>query len=362
MGEWSSGPGPAQPADEDDSDATRNFPVRDPLSRSWPADPGDPAEQPPPNVERPYQPTEVARPYTPTEFAPHQPPASYTPTELAPHQPPAPYTPTEFAPHQPPAPYQQPDAPRHQAPYVPQGQVPTNVLPGQRSANVPPGQLPPTVPPGQMPNFPSGRPPASAPSFPPAVYQPPASGAQYPPPSAPQYQPPLSGASSDVVRYGPGVPAAAPSQSGVTAEQVWRTGRLPEAPRRKARLRKMLGSALTVALLVAAAVVLYLRFHHASFSVSSATITSETKNGCGVNVTGRIDTNGAAGTVSYQWVFQPQLQAPQPLSQSVVSGQHAVYVTVAVEGQGHGSASQKVTLQVLGPNAESDTKFVTLSC
>ena len=65
--------------------------------------------------------------------------------------------------------------------------------------------------------------------------------------------------------------------------------------------------------------------------------------------TGRIATNGSAGTVSYQWLFRPQSQAPQPLSQSVVAGQGAVYVTVAVQGQGQGSAAQTVTLQVLGP-------------
>ena len=69
-----------------------------------------------------------------------------------------------------------------------------------------------------------------------------------------------------------------------------------------------------------------------------------------MEVTGRITTNGSAGTVSYQWLFRPDRQPPQPLSQSVVAGQDAVYVTVAVEGQGHGSASQAVTLQVLGPD------------
>ncbi|MGH3222766.1 MAG: hypothetical protein ACRDPY_29405 [Streptosporangiaceae bacterium] len=148
----------------------------------------------------------------------------------------------------------------------------------------------------------------------------------------------------------------------MTAEQVWRTGRLPEAPRRKGRTRRTLGSALTVILLIAAGAVLYLRFHHAAFSVSSVKITSEAKTACGVNVTGRIDTNGAAGTVSYQWAFQPQSQAPQPLSQSVVSGQHSVYVTVAVQGTGHGTSSQKVTLQVLGPGTASATTSVTFSC
>jgi hypothetical protein len=75
-------------------------------------------------------------------------------------------------------------------------------------------------------------------------------------------------------------------------------------------------------------------------------------------VTGRITTNDSAGTVSYQ----PQVHAPQPLNQSVAAGQHAVYVTVAVEGQGHGSASQKVTLQILGPEQETTSINVTISC
>ena len=66
-----------------------------------------------------------------------------------------------------------------------------------------------------------------------------------------------------------------------------------------------------------------------------------------VNVTGRITTNGSAGTVSYQWLVQSQ--AAQPMSQSVVAGQDAVYVTVAIQGQGQGSTLRDVTLQVLGP-------------
>jgi hypothetical protein len=174
--------------------------------------------------------------------------------------------------------------------------------------------------------------------------------------AAPHQQP------SQVLRYGPGVPASK-AESQTKAESVWRTGRLPEPPRNRARLRRLLGTLLTVALLVAAGVLLFLRFHHAPFHVTGAAITQQTHNGCGVDVTGRIDTNGAAGTVSYQWVFQPQLQAPQPVNMSVVSGQHSVYVTVAVEGQGHGSASQTVTLQVLGPDKRSSLpESVSLSC
>jgi hypothetical protein len=177
----------------------------------------------------------------------------------------------------------------------------------------------------------------------------------------PVIQPGRADPGSGVIRYGPGVPAVPASQ--VTAEQVWRTGRLPEPRRRRARLRRVLGSALTVILLIAAAVVLYLRFfHHEPFHVTGVEFSQQTKSGCAVDVTGKISTNGAAGTVSYQWVFRPQLQAPQPLSQSVVAGQHAVYVTVAVEGQGHGSAAQTVTLQVLGPDTGTATTSVVLSC
>ena len=166
-----------------------------------------------------------------------------------------------------------------------------------------------------------------------------------------------------MLRYGPGVPA---SQAGVAAESVWRTGHRPGPPSRQGRLRRarrVLGSALTVILLVVAGIVVWLRFFdHPAFHVTEASIIQQTKTSCGVNVTGKIVTNGSAGTVSYQWVFQPQTQAPQPLSQSVTAGQHDVVVTVAVQGQGHGTATQKVTLDVLGPDTGTASADVTISC
>jgi hypothetical protein len=168
---------------------------------------------------------------------------------------------------------------------------------------------------------------------------------------------------ADIVRYGPGVPVTPPaSQAGVTAERIWRTAHLPEPPRRRLGLRRLFGTALTVILLAASGVVLYLRLHHAPFHVTGVTISQQTKTACGVDVTGQITTNGSAGTVSYQWLFRPDRQAPQPLSQSVVAGQHAVYVTVAVQGQGHGSASQAVTLQILGPDPQDASTAFVVSC
>jgi len=125
----------------------------------------------------------------------------------------------------------------------------------------------------------------------------------------------------------------------------------------------VLGSVLTVLLLIAAAVVLYLRFFdHPPLKVASVAIKQVTHSGCAVDVTGQIATNGAAGTVHYQWVFQPQTQAPQPLAQSVVSGQHDIYVTVSVQGKGHGSATENVKLDLLGPGTGTASTNVALSC
>jgi hypothetical protein len=217
---------------------------------------------------------------------------------------------------------------------------------------------------------PASPPAEAAPSHPPTQAVPPSDEAvpSHPPtdvvpPSAEAAPPPVEAAPpqlpSQVVRYGPGVPVTV---SAGQAELVWRTGRLPAPPRRRRKLRTFLGTVLTVILLAASGVVLFLRLYHAPFHVTGVVISSQTPTSCGVNVTGRISTNGAAGTVSYQWLFQPGQQAPQPLNQSAVAGQHAVYVTDAIQGSGHGSASQTVTLQVLGPDPRSASAQVTVTC
>ena len=262
-------------------------------------------------------PTEDARPYLPTEFVRPRPPAPAGPAGQPTQAGPA-YQPTHADPAgQPPAPARPSYTPAHARPA---GQ-PTQAGP-------PPAYLAPADQPTQ-----TGR-----------------AGA------APEYQ-----------RYGPGVPAGPPAGAAAgaaaeTAERIWRTGRPDQPVRRPRRWRRLAGTALTVILLAASAVVLYLRFHHAPFHVTAVAITKQTPTTCGVNVTGRITTNGAAGTVSYQWLFQLDRRSPQPLSQSVVAGQDAVYVTFAVQGSGHGSASRTVTLQVLGPDRRADSTKVVLRC
>jgi hypothetical protein len=173
-----------------------------------------------------------------------------------------------------------------------------------------------------------------------------------------------SGQNQDIVRYGPGVPATPPpGRAELTAERAWHgTGPARPPSRRRERWRRLAGLALTIAFLVASAVVLYLRFHHPPFHVTAVAITHQARNGCVVEVTGRISTNGSAGTVSYQWLFRSGQQSPRPLDQSVAAGERAVYVTVTLEGSGQGSASPEVTLQVLGPDPRAASDVAVISC
>jgi hypothetical protein len=165
-----------------------------------------------------------------------------------------------------------------------------------------------------------------------------------------------------VIRHGPGVPVgAAAGQAAPTAEQVWQAGPPNAAPRGR-RARRIASSVLSIALLVASGVVIFLRLHHGPFGVTGVAITGQARNGCTVDVTGRISTTGAAGTVSYQWIFSSQQAAPEPMSQSAAAGQPAVYVTAAIQGQSHGSVTQRVTLQVLGPGHGTASVPVTVSC
>ena len=165
-------------------------------------------------------------------------------------------------------------------------------------------------------------------------------------------------------RFGPGVPGSAPAagDAAVSAEEVWRTGRLPGKPPQRGRWRRRGGTALTAALLIACGAVAYLRLHHGPLTVTGVAITSQVQNGCSVDITAKISTSGGAGTVSYRWMFTPQATAPQPLSQSVTAGQPAVYVTVSDQGPAHGQLVQQVTLQVLSPGQGKASTHVDISC
>jgi hypothetical protein len=263
-------------------------------------------------------------------------------TELADPPGPEPQPATELVPPQPATEVGPPPAPAEVAAH----QLPTQVVP----------QHPPTEVAAPSPRAP-GPPVQTAPTHPPTEV---AASAGPAAPAAPAASATPLSPVAGIVRYGPGIPVELPvSQGGRTAEHVWSGG---SPPPRSARLRRLGGSALTVILLLAAGVVLFLRFYHPPFQVTGAAITQHPAAGCRVDVTGRITTNGAAGTVSYRWLFKPGAQQATTLRQSVTSGQHAVDVTVAVEGSGHGSASQTAILQVLSPDRRTASTRVALSC
>lgn len=172
----------------------------------------------------------------------------------------------------------------------------------------------------------------------------------------------LPWSSAKIVRSGPGVPAPAAGDKASRAEQIWR-GALPAGQARRGQLRRLLGAALTVVLLAACGVVIYLRFHHpAPVRVTSVTIAYRTRIACGVDVSGRIKTNGAAGRVSYQWLVQPGRRQPRPKTVAVSSGQRVAQVTLILPLTGHGRASELVTLQVLAPDVEAVSANVAVSC
>jgi hypothetical protein len=166
----------------------------------------------------------------------------------------------------------------------------------------------------------------------------------------------------NVVRHGPGVPGVAAAGS-VRAQSAAPAGHQAGPAPDRIRRRRRRGIALAVILLIAAGTAGWLRLgDHPPFGVTGVAITRQAKTGCGVGVTGRIDTNGSAGTVSYQWAFRPRGRVLRPVSQPVLAGQRAVYVTVTIEGQGHGTASQAVALDVLGPDPGTASTTVTITC
>ncbi|MCK9927976.1 hypothetical protein MXD62_12455 [Frankia sp. Mgl5] len=163
-----------------------------------------------------------------------------------------------------------------------------------------------------------------------------------------------------VIRYGPGVPAVpSAGQGGRAAEQIWGEG---APPNRSARWRRLGGWAFTALLIVTSGVVLFARFHHAPFSVTDAAVSAKKTSGCRADVTARVKTNGAAGTITYRWQFTPGGEQASTLHQSVSRGQHAADLVITLEVAGHGGTTQTVVLQILDPDPRTVSVPVALTC
>jgi len=180
-----------------------------------------------------------------------------------------------------------------------------------------------------------------------------------PPPDVPN-RPRMVAAPEDLVRYGPGVPAAPPgARVEPTAARASR-GAPPAPAHRRTRVRQVLGAALAVILLALSGVLFYQRFHHVPLQVTHVAIVGSGGAGCTVAVAGQISTNGASGMITYQWLFP--VGPPVTRQQSVSANQHLVNVQVTVEGSGNGLALQRVWLQVLNPGRLTAWKDIVVRC
>ena len=165
-------------------------------------------------------------------------------------------------------------------------------------------------------------------------------------------------AAPDVVQ----VRAGGSRQPGRAAESVWRTG-LPPGPPRQVRLRRLrrcgTGAHRDLACRIRRGAVPAVL----SPVVQVTGAASRSRRRPAARRRDRADRHERRGRDGLlPWLFKPAGSRPRALRQSVTSGQHAVDVTVAVEGSGHGSASQTAILQVLGPDRQTASTRVALSC
>ncbi|MFF3440223.1 hypothetical protein [Streptosporangium sp. NPDC002721] len=169
--------------------------------------------------------------------------------------------------------------------------------------------------------------------------------------------------SEDVVmRFGPGVP------SETTAAQLWRAGRdqqqteLPSgglaaaaAPRARRRRGRTVLASVILALMVVAALALWLFWTPAApLEVTKVDVSAPKKaQGCDttVKITGVLSTNGAGGEIRYRW---KRSDRKEPITQTdrIASGDASHEVSLEWTVKGEGSFKGTATLTLLSPVPE----------
>jgi hypothetical protein len=166
----------------------------------------------------------------------------------------------------------------------------------------------------------------------------------------------------EYLHFGPGVPAPSVSTTGHAGE-IWR-GDVPaaEEPRRR---RWLLGGWLLpiIVLIVVLAILAWMRFGHPIAVTGAQAHAQSTTIGCGdtATITGTLQTNGEAGTVSYQWQRSDGTQSAV-LQQRFAKGTHQVNVALLWTFSGDGNIHATATLDVLTPNAVSASTSFTYTC
>ncbi|GAA3827209.1 hypothetical protein GCM10022226_55140 [Sphaerisporangium flaviroseum] len=159
-------------------------------------------------------------------------------------------------------------------------------------------------------------------------------------------------AGNSEMRFGPGVPAD------TTAAQIWRAGREQVTVPAKERLRRpppsrrrrggVLGSAVIFALIIVAAIFLWLQ-RGQPISVTAVDVKTPKAKGCDitVNVIGVITTNGQSGQVTYEWL--PSGERSVRHTDPVQAGESTHQVSLKWDIGGRGTKKLTARLRVLSP-------------
>ncbi|MEV4837263.1 hypothetical protein AB0K05_22255 [Nonomuraea sp. NPDC049486] len=166
----------------------------------------------------------------------------------------------------------------------------------------------------------------------------------------------------EAMRFGPGVGAAGQES---TAQRIWREGASPARNGRaravRARRRRTIVSALVFAAVMAGAVLAWLRLSDGDdtpVAVEKVTVTTSEKTlGCDSDafVSGRIDTNGGAGEIRYEWRMNLDKDVEEGTLRAT-AGTTSYDVDLTWRLQGERTAKATATLRVLSPGPARTAK------
>jgi hypothetical protein len=169
-----------------------------------------------------------------------------------------------------------------------------------------------------------------------------------PPQAGPPVPPPQP---VELLRFGPGVPAVIAAAPVAAAE--------PAPPPRRLRRSRALNIALTVALAVAVAWLLWpagpLHVRNVSLRATPSVVTCEQT----ANVVATVRTDGNPGRLHYRWTRNDGVGSGT-LVQSLAKGQHSVNLRLTWSFHGPGTYNARATVQLLSagnPNATVNFRY-----
>ncbi|MFD7614980.1 hypothetical protein [Streptomyces sp. NPDC059828] len=145
---------------------------------------------------------------------------------------------------------------------------------------------------------------------------------------------------------------------------VWRDGSLKRPRRPQRRTRRWLGwTALGLLLTAVAGVILWQR-DTAELAITQVTVSARpTELGCdrAATVVAVITTNGAAGTIRYQWIRSDGTTSGE-LRQTVRDGQGEVTLPMHWTFHGKGTREARAVVGILTPTAHTASTSFTYRC